>query len=750
MTENEKKFVNKYLDYYKKFNGNTSLIWPVLGFSDFRESLGISLERSIELANEAVKTLNQNDNNMDENSVVKIFKRELGDWLGLSSDYDCATYKNHYKNGNMYIPQYKANFKIGIDEEVLFTRDTSSYKHNQGLVITDKAIYVLKDNDYPDEIIVLAWEDFDQVVYHDEKFSFYSGSEEIIWLYSNLFVNINKLEKIAQVANLFVQFGSAFAYINKLEKIAQVLTKMAQSVQNPLCSIRKLLEMKMYKEALQIANELIAEDSSNVMARYYKCTCLYCLGIANDSLNKSLLNDSLREGEVLLKLLSKEEINNMYPLENINRGKSRTFQAMAKCSESLGNKEKAREYLVRALDIDELDEEKEVIKKLDIIENELQEEWSRYTEKHSYQERRLIMLIKDECIGGCVSDDIQTFRKSHIPSDIVFQTSVPTVNQLYIGHKYDPKIYVPFDQSEEYFFLDKVDELCNLLQCLGAKTITIKRITGKDIGELYKGEFELKGNVGHKIAEAEAQYKKEKNNNRKNEKKDSYERCLTYDKPTKLPYIPDDLHWFHHIKKWQNIANERVQNGGKVGSSFHECISTSETRFYSSSELDSINAAVKILLVKASGSMNNKEEKEYKESTNTEWSVDVDFWALDEFGNNKASQTSQDKWSDNEKKYKEEVLFYLEDDGIIDDEERRFLERKRVRLGISEDRAKEIEEECMPQLTSEEKEYLEALKELGEVDLQNPRIRRMLDHERDDLGISEERASELEKQYCYQ
>lgn len=106
--------------------------------------------------------------------------------------------------------------------------------------------------------------------------------------------------------------------------------------------------------------------------------------------------------------------------------------------------------------------------------------------------------------------------------------------------------------------------------------------------------------------------------------------------------------------------------------------------------------------------------------------------------------------TDNEEKYKEEVLFYLEDDGIIDDEERRFLERKRVRLGISEDRAKEIEEECMPQLTSEEKEYLEALKELGEVDLQNPRIRRMLDHERDDLGISEERALELEKQYCNQ
>ena len=76
MTENEKKFVNKYLEYYKKYNGNIPYqVWTKEGLSDYRESLGISLKRSSELTVEAVRTLNQNDNNMDENSVVKIFKR---------------------------------------------------------------------------------------------------------------------------------------------------------------------------------------------------------------------------------------------------------------------------------------------------------------------------------------------------------------------------------------------------------------------------------------------------------------------------------------------------------------------------------------------------------------------------------------------------------------------------------------------------------------------------------------------------
>ena len=131
MTEKEKKFVNKYLEYYKKYNGNIPYqVWTEEGLSDYRQSLGISLKRSSELTDEAVLMLKQNDNNMDDNTIVTIFKRELGDWLGLSSDYDCATYKNHYKNGNMYIPQYKANFKIGIDEEVLFTRDTSFWNNH--------------------------------------------------------------------------------------------------------------------------------------------------------------------------------------------------------------------------------------------------------------------------------------------------------------------------------------------------------------------------------------------------------------------------------------------------------------------------------------------------------------------------------------------------------------------------------------------------------------------------------------------
>ena len=101
--------------------------------------------------------------------------------------------------------------------------------------------------------------------------------------------------------------------------------------------------------------------------------------------------------------------------------------------------------------------------------------------------------------------------------------------------------------------------------------------------------------------------------------------------------------------------------------------------------------------------------------------------------------------SDEEEKYKEEIRFCLEEDGKISDDDRRYLERKRVKFGISVERASEIEQELLPSYTEEELEYIETYKEIvgdGEV---TPRQRRMLDRERDSLGISEERCVELEK-----
>lgn len=108
--------------------------------------------------------------------------------------------------------------------------------------------------------------------------------------------------------------------------------------------------------------------------------------------------------------------------------------------------------------------------------------------------------------------------------------------------------------------------------------------------------------------------------------------------------------------------------------------------------------------------------------------------------NNKLSLTVE------ENEYTEELRECLED-GEISRGERRLLEKLRVKLGISESRAAEIEALLMqPQLTEAEQEYFDEYKECltdgGEISAGE---RRLLNRLRTKLGISEQRASELEK-----
>ena len=100
-----------------------------------------------------------------------------------------------------------------------------------------------------------------------------------------------------------------------------------------------------------------------------------------------------------------------------------------------------------------------------------------------------------------------------------------------------------------------------------------------------------------------------------------------------------------------------------------------------------------------------------------------------------------------ENEYLDELKACVEEDGEISPKERRLLERLREKLGISSERATELEATLSaPQLTDEEKEYLEEYKACFEEDEEiSPKERRLLNRLRDTLGISAERAEELEK-----
>lgn len=87
----------------------------------------------------------------------------------------------------------------------------------------------------------------------------------------------------------------------------------------------------------------------------------------------------------------------------------------------------------------------------------------------------------------------------------------------------------------------------------------------------------------------------------------------------------------------------------------------------------------------------------------------------------------------------------MEESDTITDDDRKYLERKRKRFGISEEKAKEIEQQIAPSLKENEKEYLETYKELASSGTLTDRSRRLLERERESLNLSKERAAEIEK-----
>lgn len=124
-------------------------------------------------------------------------------------------------------------------------------------------------------------------------------------------------------------------------------------------------------------------------------------------------------------------------------------------------------------------------------------------------------------------------------------------------------------------------------------------------------------------------------------------------------------------------------------------------------------------------------------------------WEKDMISEKQSSPHVSEVESDQDKKEKEylaEIKMCLEDDGTISDRERRILNRLRQSLGISEERAAELESSLNTSvLTESEQEYADEIRACLEDDGEiSAKERRLLDKLRNSLGISPERAAEIE------
>lgn len=375
---------------------------------------------------------------------------------------------------------------------------------------------------------------------------------------------------------------------------------------------------------------------------------------------------------------------------------------------------------------------------------------SKFENKYPLGDRQFLFIVKNtDKIAGCYDPDgiiNWVFTLNQIPASIVFPIGHPQANTLYVAHPAQPGAYLPFDGAEDKIFQEKIDDFCHLAQCLGATEISFRSIKGESISESLSNRLNIGGSVGVKGHSINSEYTHNKFGS--SDAEYNKEVGYSYSLQPKQAYVPSDLRWLEIDKSWQNFVKQRM-NGNVL--SYTKRISSSEAINMSNSMQMSVKASFENLMANVNGSYSADDDSTFSHNQSSEWEIRIQFASLDEL--NHQSETAiiqqtvsvhrQDILTDSEMRYKEEVLFILED-GEITETERHFLERKRIKYGLTEDQAAKVEAMCIPTLTDSEKEYLEIFKDIVGDGLMTDRKRRMLNREAESLGISAERMCELE------
>ena len=643
------------------------------------------------------------------------------------------------------------NFNIDIHEQILFFNDTSFFGNkNQGIVITNKRLAWIPDNDEGD-VYSFAFNDIERVEYREMQI--------YLWGYGNDEDNVR-----LPLDHFFSFNGETSAVKADAQKIAAVLNKMVNVAGHevettPLEVIESYLDNNEADKAIQCINEILSStdftDEDETKSIYY-----YYLGLAYAQKMTEQLDVDIAAGSEQFS----EEVDRYDGAMN-----SAFREALVLCTD---DEFRCKIYYLNALYcLNQLQGRQMALAAMESPDFEIKQEAKDIymnTTKHlpayftqiDYNTRKFIFVLGTEKqLPGCYDKDgnIQfVFTLNDLPTSIQFPVGHPQANTLYIGHPFKPATYLPFENATEQLFMERVHELCYLGQCLGANEIRIKRLRGLDTASSEAKQLDVSGELDVKAVNVGGSFGRNTAVQNSYSSKDGMEMVQTY-LPTKQPYCPDDLVWLDSETSWQALVKQRL-NGNILSYSLH--LSSSESVSMTSSKVQSVKASFEYLVTKVSGTYDAKTDKTFSKTEETEWEIDMQFKPLQDFDDANASngqavaqiaQTQNSELSEDELAYKEEVEFCLEDAPEIDAHSRKFLQRKRQKLGISEARAKEIEymvTASQLSFTDEEKEYMEALDDVIEDGAIPNNVCRLLERERRSLGISEERAKELEDIKC--
>ncbi|WP_278570419.1 hypothetical protein [Prevotella melaninogenica] len=509
---------------------------------------------------------------------------------------------------------------------------------------------------------------------------------------------------------------------NSYKYFAEGFTNVAFIAPNPL----EIAEKNKYEYALKLIDLYI--EIKPTIENYICRALIYYYKTGKTSKNIEELQKVLCLIEIAL-----EENKECWKL---HKYKGQILELMEKI---IASRNAYMESLVKA----PKDQKYELQKKITELEEANADLWDNYVLKVPYKERKYIMLVEDSKIKNCAVSGITIFNSSNVPNCINFYENMALNNELYVGHPYNPSVYIPYNQAEDILFQDKIQEFCYILQQLGAEEITITSLKGRKVNEINnkKEELEVAANAG-RFGNASLNIDSSTSNLMDRTSHEQYDVKYVYD-PIDMPKVPSETIWYQNQSKWQSIALSRIEGNTLE---CNECISSKSISFTTSSEKEDIKAKLKVLMANIEGRSYEEEEKQLREETETIWRVSVKFRSKKLLQKNTLPQpNSVTTLTNNEDEFLNEVRFCLDDDGIIDSEEQVYLDKVSQKLGLTQTKAQELQNSLIsPQLTDNEKEYIETISKLTIDGKIPPSSQRIVERYRELYKVSSQRAEELE------
>lgn len=622
----------------------------------------------------------------------------------------------------------RINWGLDLDEEILYVRDSSFWNdRNQGLVITDCGVICIPDNDDMNDRTHILWENVDHVEYKDELLYFfgYGDRDNNCPIHISHFLKETSDYSKKGAGDIFQRIFTRMAQTQIIESGYDIYKKTAEQVD-------RLINIGKKEEALQLALKYRNQQQDTALTR--EIAWLYhWTGQDNKAIQ-----------------ILEEDINNL-PIENTLL---RSFLAYQEYSIYDDNKDyfNARKvclYVSQNAPAD-LQSDSKDMSILEDATNDFQIYEGYYVQhflEQPYNERKLIVPVQS--YTDLSQKKLAVVDINNLP-DINFPMGHPVANQLYVGHPYIPSKYISFENYELELIEDKIREFSQIMQYLGATEINIESVNSSSNNKDSKIDQKLSGGVDYKLVSGSGNAERHITNKLL---EDISQHINLHQKfsPKKYPALPENLVWYQNEPSWQRLYSQRMQ-GALL--EHEERIETKKSQVVENSELKQISAEVKWLFVQANGNWEQSMEEKFEAHENAILSIHVKFAPLEDLqvgtltfqqNTNPILSALSQSLTEEEVEYLNELKACLEEDGEISSKERRLLNRLRERLGITEERAEELENSLLrPELTEEEKEYLDEYKACIEEGELSPKEIRLLNRLRMSLGISEERAKELE------